>query len=334
MLSRDLGVDLGTSGVRIFQKGRGVVVDEPSLVARVKATGEPKAFGHAAQEMMGRTPDTIEVVAPIQNGAIAFYTLTESLLRWAFERAQGRYKLWKPRVIVAVPSGATGVERAALVDACRAAGAKEAWPLEAPMAAALGLGLGVGEPEGNMVVNVGGGTTDVAVIALGGVVVSDAVRVGSQQMDDAIYRHAKRVRSILLGERTAQEIKLTIGSAWPLEGEEDFQQEIEVRGRDLGNAMPRLVTLTSTEVREALSDPLNRIATCVRTALERTPPELVNDIARNGIWLAGGGARLPGLHRKLEQETGLEVHLPDRPESAVVNGVGRALDQIDALAQV
>lgn len=322
------GVDLGTSCVRVFQKGRGVVVSEPSLVARVKGTGDTKAFGQAAHEMIGRTPDAIEVVAPVQNGAIAFYTLTEALLRFAFERAQGRYKLWKPRVVIAVPSGATGVEKAAMLDACRAAGAKEAWPLESPMAAALGLGLGVGEPDGNMVVNIGGGTTDVAVVALGGVVVSDAVRVGGLKMDEAIHRHVKRTHGILLGERSAEGIKIALGSVWPLEEE----QQLEVRGRDMGNALPRVIQITSQEVREALTEPLEQITSRVRMVLERTSPELINDIARNGIWLAGGSARLRGLPELLKNETGLDVHLPDEPDKGVVNGVGRALDQIDVLA--
>ena len=327
--ARDLGIDLGTSNLVIFQKGRGIVVREPSVVALVKATGEPKAFGDQALQMVGRTPASIEIVRPIRDGAIANYTATEAMLRFYFSRLHGRANLTRPRVVVSVPSDVTSVERQALLDACRAAGAKDAFPIEEPMAAALGLGLGVGDPSGNLLLDVGGGTCDCAVVALGGSVVSETTRIGGDKIDEAIHRHIKREHNVLLGDRSAEEIKIAIGSAWPLETE----LESEVRGRDLSDGMPKTVMISSAELREAIAEPLGQIVSRVRQVLEQTPPELANDIAQNGMWISGGGALLRGLDELLSSETGLDVHTSDDPLSCVANGAGRALEQIDALAE-
>ncbi len=329
MFSRDLAIDLGTSNLLIFQKGRGIVLRQPSVVALVKATGEPKAFGTAALEMVGRSSEAIEIVRPIRDGAIANYTATEAMLRHYFGRINGRANFMRPRVIVSVPCDVTSVERQAVLDVCRAAGAREAWILEEPMAAALGLGLGVGEASGQLVVDVGGGTTNVAVISLGGSVVSATVRVGGDKFDEAIHRTMRRSNNVLLGERSVEEIKIAIGSAVPLSPELSF----EVRGRDLSDGMPKAAKVSSAELRAALTDPIAQIVARVRMVLEQTPPELANDIVTNGMWLTGGSANLRGLNKKLAQETGLDVHVADDPLSCVANGLGRALDQIDALTE-
>ena len=329
MFSRDLGVDLGTSNTVIFQKGRGIVLREPSVVALVKATGEPKAFGAAALEMMGRSSAAIEIVRPVRDGAIANYTATEAMLRHFFARVNGRANFTRARVVVSVPCDITSVEKQAVTDVCRAAGARETHVLEEPMAAALGLGLGVGEASGHLLLDIGGGTSDVAVISLGASVVSATVRIGGDKVDDAIHRQVRRAHNILLGERSAQEIKVAIGSAWPLAPELKF----EVRGRDLGDGMPKSVEISSAELREAIADPVNQIVARVRMVLEQTPPELANDIVTNGMWITGGGAHLRGLNKKLADATGLDVHVAEDPLSCVANGLGRALEQVDALAE-
>ena len=329
MFVRDLGIDLGTSNLLIFQRGRGLVVREPTVVATAKLTGEPRAFGEQARQMIGRVPDSISTTRPIRDGAIANYTATEAMLRHYFGTISGARGLFKPRVVVSVPSSVTGVERRAVLDACRSAGAKDAFALEEPMAAALGLGLGVGDADGNLVVDIGGGTTDVAVISLGGIVVSESVRVGGDKIDEAIHRHIRREHSVLLGERGAEEIKIAIGSAYPSAEE----PEMEVRGRDMLDGMPKLIVVSSQEIRDAMAEPINQIVAKVRAVIERTPPELVNDIAAHGLWLSGGGALLRGLDRRLEAEIGIPVHVSDDPLACVANGCGRALEQIDALAE-
>lgn len=329
MFSRDLAIDLGTSNVVIFQKGRGIVLREPAVVALVKGTGEPKAFGTAALEMLGRSPSVIEIVRPIRDGAIANYTATEAMLRYFFGRLNGRANFMRSRVIVSVPCDVTSVERQAVLDVCRAAGARETWVLEEPMAAALGLGLSVGDASGQLIVDIGGGTTDIAVIALGGSVVSATVRVGGDKFDEAIHRIVRRSNNILLGERSAEEIKIAIGSAIPLSPELEF----EVRGRDLGDGMPKASKISSADLRGALADPISQIVARVRMVLEQTPPELANDIVVNGMWLTGGSAQLRGLNKKLAQATGLDVHVADDPLSCVATGLGRALEQIDELAE-
>lgn len=328
-IARDLGIDLGTANLVIFQKGRGIVVREPSFVALVKATGQPKAFGQQAQNMVGRAPAAIEIVQPIRDGAIANYTATEAMLRHYLNKLHGRAAFTRPRVVVSVPCDVTSVERQALLDACRAAGAKDAFPMEEPLAAALGLGLGVGDPSGNITVDIGAGTTDIAVISLGGSVVSATVRVGGDAVDEAVHRHVKRRHNVLLGDRSAEELKFAIGSAWKLEKE----LEAEVSGRDMGDGMPKTVTVSSAELRADLAEPLGQIVNRVKSVLEQTPPELANDIAQNGLWLSGGGALLRGMNALLSHETGLEVHVSEDPLSCVANGAGRALEQIEALTE-
>ena len=309
MFSRDLGLDLGTSNTVIFQKGRGIVVREPSVVARVKATGEAKAFGAAALEMMGRNSAAVEIVRPIRDGAIADFTATEAMLRHFFARLGGRINVTRPRVVVSAPCDVTSVEKRAVLDVCRAAGAREAWVLDAPMAAALGLGLGVGEASGQLVVDVGGGTCNVAVISLGGTVVGATVRVGGDKFDEAIHRQVRRAHNILLGQRSAEEIKLAIGSATAQTPEPKF----EVRGRDLGDGMPKSAQISSAEMRESINDALGQIVACVRTVLEQTPPELANDIAGNGLWLCGGSASLRGLDKKTRRSNRLGRSPAGRP---------------------
>ena len=276
--------------------------------------------------MMGRSPEAIEIIRPIRDGAIANFTATEAMLRYYFGRLNGRFA--RPRVIVSVPCDVTSVERQAVTDVCRAAGAREVWTLEEPMAAALGLGLGVGDASGQLVVDIGGGTTDIAVISLGGSVVAATVRVGGDKLDEAIHRVVRRANNILLGERSAEEIKIAIGSAYPLAPELQF----EVRGRGLGDGMPKAAQVSSVELRVALADPISQIVARLRMVLEETPPELANDIVVNGLWLTGGSAHLRGLDKNLANATGLDVHVADDPLSCVVNGLGRALDQIDELA--
>lgn len=327
--ARDLGIDLGTSNLVIFQKGRGIVVREPSVVAINKATGQAKAFGREALEMSGRAPASIDVVQPIRDGAVANYTVTEAMLRFYFKKLHGSTALTRPRVLVSVPCDVTSVERQALLDACRAAGAKDAFPIEEPLAAALGLGLGVSDPLGILLVDVGAGTSDVAVISLGGSVLSATVRVAGDKINEAIHRHIKRKHNILLGERSAEELKLAIGSAWPLSTE----LEAPVSGRDLGDGMPKTVQVSSAALRADLAEPLGQIVNCVRGVLRETPPELAHDIAQNGMWLSGGSALLRGLDELLAHETGLAVHVSDDPLSSVANGIGRALEQIDKLAE-
>ena len=329
MFSRDLGIDLGTANLRIFQRGRGIVVREPSVVALSSHSKIPTAFGKDAREMIGRVPDSIEVVHPIRDGVIASYAVTEAMLRHYLNQLGVRRMLGKPRVVVCVPSNVTSVEKQAVLDACRAAGARDAYALEEPMAAALGLGLGIAEAQGHMVVDIGAGTCDVAVIALGGVVLSDTARVGGDNFEDAIARAIRREHSIVLSERAAEEVKIAVGSAF----ESDEEREIEMRGRNLVDGMPKAILVSSSEVRAALAEPVGQIVAKVRAILEQTPPELANDIANVGIWLSGGGAMLQGLDKLLESETGLRVHRSDDPMSSVINGLGRALEQVNEFAE-
>lgn len=327
MLSRDLGIDLGTSNLRVFQRGRGIVVREPSVVAYAKGTPIPRAFGTEAARLIGRAPDTLEIAHPIQGGAIASYSAAQALLSHYLAEFGGGRAMWKPRVVVSVPSGITPVERQAVLDACRMAGAREAVSVESPMAAALGLGLPISDPQGHLIVDIGGGTCDVAVTSLGGIVVSESARVGGNDFDEAIHRSIKRNHSIVIGEKTAEDVKFAVGSAWELTEE----LEIEVRGRDMMGGMPKVVRVSSVETRVAIHDLVGQIIARVRSVLERTPPELVNDIALGGLWLSGGSAHLRGLAERLGFETGLEVHRANEPDTSVVNGLGQALEYIGAL---
>ena len=329
MLSRDLGIDLGTSNLRVFQFGRGIVVREPSVVAYAKGTSAPRAFGTEAAKLIGRSPDTLDIVHPIRGGAIASYSGAQALLSHFLADFGGGRAMWKPRVVVSVPSGVTPVERQAILDACRQAGARDAVSVESPMAAALGLGLPISDPQGHMIVDIGGGTSDVAVTSLGGIVVSESARVGGEDFDEAIHRSIKRNHSIVIGDKTAEDVKIAVGSAWELPEELEF----EVRGRDMNDGMPKVVLVSSVETRIAIYDLVGQIVARVRSVLERTPPELVNDIAQNGLWLSGGGASLRGLDERLKFETGLAVHRSDQPETNVANGLGHALEHFSSLSE-
>jgi rod shape-determining protein MreB len=328
-ISRDIGIDLGTANVLIYQRGRGIVLREPSVVAINKHTKQLKAAGEEARQMLGRTPTSIVALQPIRDGVIADYTVTEQMLRYFIEKVAGKRFLFKPRVIICVPSGVTSVERRAVLDAARSAGAKEAYPIEEPMAAAIGAGLNIGDPEGNMVVDIGGGTTDVAVISLGGIVKSESVRIGGNKLDDAIHRYIKREYNLIIGDRTAEEIKIGIGSAFALEEE----LSMEVSGRDMVNGLPKTTLISSGEIRDALSEAVHQIVMRTRSVLEQTPPELAADIVSHGIWLTGGGALLRGLDKLLEQETGIPVHIAEDPLSCVAIGSGQALDHIELLSE-
>jgi len=302
------------------------VLREPSVVAK-RADGAILAVGDEAKRMIGRTPSDILAVRPLKHGVIADFDTTAAMLNYFIRKGMRGRSLLRPRVIVGIPSGVTEVEKRAVIDATLQAGAREAYLIEEPMAAAIGAGLPVSEPVGSMVVDIGGGTTEVAVIALGGIVASKSIRIGGDEMDEAIIQYARKAYSLLIGERTAEEIKIAIGSAYPLREE----QAAEVRGRDLVSGLPRTVRMTSAEIREALREPVAAIVDAVKQTLERTPPELAADIVERGIVLAGGGSLLRGLDRLLAEETGMPVTLTDDPLSAVVLGTGRALEEIDTL---
>jgi len=324
-----LGIDLGTANIVVYARGRGVVLREPSVVAIDKATKRVLSVGEDAREMLGRTPGTIVAIRPLRDGVIADYSVTRDMLAFLVRKACGnRARLFKPLVVVCIPSGATSVEQRAALDAARAAGARDAFPIEEPMAAAIGAGLPIASPGGNMVVDIGGGTTDIAVISLGGIVVSDSLRVGGNMLDEAIIRHIRRVYNLDIGERTAENIKIHCGSAWKTDEEEI---EMEVRGRDIVSGLPQTVTVSSIEVRDALSENVSQIVSAVKAILEKTPPELAADIIERGITLTGGGAMLRGIDSLLQIETQIPVHVADDPISSVAIGTGKVLEEIETL---
>ncbi len=328
--TRDMGVDLGTANTLVYVRREGIVLREPSVVARRVDGGEILAVGEEAKKMIGRTPGDIVATRPLRDGVIADFDTTASMLAYFIRRALKGRSLLRPRVIVGIPSGVTEVEKRAVIDATLQAGAREAYLIEEPMAAAIGAGLPVSEPVGSMVVDVGGGTTEVAVIALGGIVTSRSIRVAGDEMDEAIIQYARKAYNLLIGERTAEDIKIRIGSAYPQKEE----QTVEVRGRDLVSGLPRTVRMTSTQVREAMAEPIATIVEAVKMTLERTPPELAADIVDRGIIMAGGGSLLRGLDRLLGEETGMPVMLTEDPLSAVVLGTGKALEEIETLKKV
>lgn len=319
-MATSVGVDLGTSNILVYVKGRGVVVREPSVVA--VSGDEIVAMGEKAREMLGRTPGSISAVKPLQDGVIANFTITQKVLRHLLRRVCGRSRFLKPQVCICIPSGATGVEKRAVVEAALAAGAKRAIPVEEPMAAAIGAGLEVTNTTGHLVVDVGGGTTDVAVISLGGIVLSESVRLGGMAMDATVVRQVKRTYNLLIGERTAEEIKIRIGSAYPLPNE----TTMTVKGRDVVTGLPKTVEISSEEVREALSEPVAALVERVRAVLERTPPELAADIIEKGILLTGGGSLLKGLDRLIEAQTDVTVKVAEDPLSCVAVGTGLYLE--------
>ncbi|MDQ3035022.1 MAG: rod shape-determining protein [Myxococcota bacterium] len=339
LFSNDLAIDLGTATTLIYVKGRGIVSCEPSVVAvQTDARGGKKvlAVGKEAKEMLGRTPGNIQAVRPLRDGVIADFEITEAMLRYFIKRAQNRSTLVKPRIIICVPFGITEVEKRAVKESAESAGAREVFLIEEPMAAAIGAGLPITEPSGNMVVDIGGGTTEVAVISLAGIVYSQSVRVGGDKMDEAIVAYLKRKYNLLIGDQTAERVKCTIGNAYPggSSGYPGDVETMEVKGRDLVAGVPKTVIVNSDEIRDALSEPINTIVEAVMAALERTPPELSADIVDKGIVLTGGGAQLKNLDVLLREETGLPVMVCDDPVSAVVLGSGKTLDHLDLLREV
>jgi rod shape-determining protein MreB len=330
VLSRDMGVDLGTANTLVYVRRQGIVLREPSVVAKRLDDGHVLAVGEEAKRMIGRTPGTIVATRPLRDGVIADFDTTASMLTYFIRRAADGRMWIRPRVVVGIPSGCTEVEKRAVIDATLQAGARDAYLIEEPMAAAIGAGLPVSEPIGSMVVDIGGGTTEVAVIALGGIVTSRSIRIAGDELDEAIIQYARRAYNLLIGERSAEEIKIAIGSAFP--GREETA--VDVRGRDLVSGLPRTVRMTSAEIREAVAEPVQAIVDAVKQTLERTPPELAADIVDRGIILVGGGALLRGMDRLLAEETGMPVSLTDDPLAAVVNGTGRVLDEIEALRKV
>ena len=336
--STDLAIDLGTANTLVYVRGKGIVASEPSVVAVRKdgqgGGGRILAVGKEAQRMLGRTPGSIVAIRPMKDGVIADFDICEAMLRYFIQKVHNRRKLVRPRVIVGVPSGITQVEKRAVRESAESAGAREVYLIEEPMAAAIGAGLPVTEPSGNMIVDIGGGTTEVAVISLAGIVYSQSVRVAGDKMDEAIVQYIKRKYNLLIGERTAEQVKITVGTAFPDPDDTNLPQTMEVKGRDLVAGIPKTITVHTDEIRESLREPINAIVQAVRIALEKTPPELAADIVDKGIVLAGGGALLRNLDILLREETGLPVMVADDPLSCVALGAGMALDEIELLREV
>ncbi len=328
--SRDLAIDLGTANTLVFAKGRGIVVNEPSIVAINKNTNEVEAVGKEAKEMLGRTPGNIVAIRPMKDGVIADFKVTEKMLTYFIHKAHNRKMLVRPRIVIGVPSEITPVEKRAVQDSAYRAKASEVHLVEQAMVAAIGAGLPITEPSGNMIVDIGGGTTDVAVISLSGIVYSRSVKVAGNEMDEAIMHYMKRKFNLLIGERTAEQIKIEIGSAYPL----DKPLSMEIKGRNLIEGVPRTITVQDTEVREALTECVDTIVNAIRVALERTPPELSADISDRGIVLTGGGALLKNLDKRIREETGLPVSIADDPLACVVLGTGKMLSDFKLLRKV
>ncbi len=329
-MGRDMAVDLGTANTLVYVRGRGIVLDEPSVVAINTKDGRPLAVGSEAKRMIGRTPSHIQAIRPLKDGVIADFDICEKMLRYFIQRVHQR-RWAKPRIVICVPSGITGVEQRAVQEAAEYAGArKPAFIIEEPMAAALGAGLPVHEPAGNMVVDVGGGTTEVAVISLGGIVASESIRIGGDELDESIINFVKKEYSLALGERTSEEIKIALGSAYPL------QEELyaEIRGRDLVTGLPKTIVVSTEEIREAIEEPVSAIVDAVKVTLDKTPPELAADIMEKGIVITGGGAMLHGLDSRLADETGMPIIIAKNPLHSVVIGSGQCLEEFDALKQV
>ncbi|QVQ51929.1 rod shape-determining protein [Spiractinospora alimapuensis] len=329
-LGRDMAVDLGTANTLVYVRGRGVVLNEPSVVALNTVTGKIVAVGIEAKQMIGRTPDNITAVRPLKDGVIADFEVTERMLRYFIQKIHRRRHFAKPRVIVAVPSGITGVEQRAVKEAGYQAGARRVYIVEEPMAAAIGAGLPVHEPTGNMVVDIGGGTTEVAIISLGGIVTAQSIRVGGDELDQAIQTFAKKEYSLMLGERTAERLKMGIGSAFPT-GDEP---KAEVRGRDLISGLPKTVVMTAAELRRAIEEPVTAIIDALRNTLDKCPPELAGDIMDRGVAVTGGGALLRGLDDRLRHETGMPIHVAENPLDSVAIGTGTCVEDFERLRQV
>jgi rod shape-determining protein MreB len=330
VLGRDMAVDLGTANTLVYVRGRGIVLNEPSVVAINTKTGRPLAVGLEAKRMIGRTPSHIQAIRPLKDGVIASFEITEKMLRYFIQKVHQR-RWAKPRMVICVPSGVTGVEKRAVQEAAEYAGARKGpFIIEEPMAAAIGAGLPVHEPTGNMVVDVGGGTTEVAVISLGGIVTSQSIRIAGDELDEAIIQYIKKEYSLALGERTAEEIKIALGSAYPLEEE----LYAEIRGRDLVTGLPKTIVTSTEEIRTAIEEPVTAIVDAVKTTLDKTPPELAADIMEAGIVITGGGALLHGLDARFQAETGMPIVLAKNPLHSVVIGSGQCLEEFDVLRQV
>ncbi|GFN22605.1 rod shape-determining protein [Thermanaeromonas sp. C210] len=337
VFSRDIGIDLGTANTLVYVRGKGIVLHEPSVVAIRRGNGQVLAVGEAAKKMIGRTPGDIVAIRPLKDGVIADFDVTQSMLRYFIQKAIPKGFFVRPRVVVGVPSGVTAVEERAVREAAIQAGAKEAYPIEEPMAAAIGAGLPVYEPTGNMIVDIGGGTTEVAVISLGGIVTSRSIRMGGDEMDEAIAQHIKRNYNLMIGERTAEEIKMEIGAAYFGDTPEDEARSTRtysVRGRDLVTGLPKTIEVSAEEIKEALAEPVAAILEAIKVCLERTPPELAADLMDRGIVMAGGGSLLWGLDRLVSQETGMPVHMAEDPLTAVVIGTGKVLENLEELKRV
>jgi rod shape-determining protein MreB len=329
-LGRDMAVDLGTANTLVYVRGRGIVLNEPSVVAINTLNGAILAVGAEAKRMIGRTPSHIRAVRPLKDGVIADFDVTEKMLHYFIQKVHRRRVLAKPRVVVCVPSGITGVERRAVEEATISAGARRAFTIEEPMAAAIGAGLPIHEPTGNMIVDIGGGTTEVAVISLGGIVTSTSIRVGGDELDEAIIQYVKKEYSLLLGERTAEAIKMAVGSVFPTPEE----MIAEIKGRDLVSGLPKNLHITAEEVRKAIEEPVNAIIDAVKNTLDRCPPELAADVLDKGVVLTGGGALLKGLDERLKHETGMPIHVAESPLSCVAIGSGKCLEEFEVLKRV
>lgn len=332
LFSRDMGIDLGTANTLVFIKGKGIIIREPSVVAIQTTTKEVLAVGEEAKRMIGRTPGNIVAIRPLKDGVIADFDVTQSMLKYFIKKAYPRKTFVQPRVVVCVPSGVTEVEKRAVEDATEQAGARDrhAYLIEEPMAAAIGAGLPVEEPTGSMVVDIGGGTTEVAIISLGGIVTSKSVRIAGDELDESIVKYVKKAYSLMIGERTAEEVKITIGSADINRKEE----KMNIRGRDLITGLPKTLEISSIEIHEAMREPIMNIIDAIKYTLEKTPPELASDIMELGIMLTGGGALLNGLDTLIKKETGMPVHISESPLDCVALGTGKALDNIDTLRKV
>ena len=328
--SKDMGIDLGTANTLVFMRGRGIVLREPSVVAIQKDTGAILAVGEEAKMMIGRTPGNIVAIRPLKDGVIADFDTTQAMLKYFIQKATGGFSFFRPRVVVGVPSGVTEVERRAVIDATIQAGAREAFLIEEPMAAAIGAGLPVHDPTGNMVVDIGGGTTEVAVISLGGIVSSRSIRIGGDELDESIIQYMKRTYNLLIGERTAETVKITIGSAMPSPEEETM----DIRGRDLVTGLPKTILVSVREIELALSEPVSAIVDAVKVTLEKTPPELSADIMDRGIVMTGGGALLRRLDKLLTRETGMPVIVAENPLDCVAKGTGVVAEDLETMKRV
>ena len=324
-LSCDIGIDLGTANILVYVRGKGIMVREPSVVALDKESGKILAVGEEARQMIGRTPGNIIAVRPLKDGVIADYDVTETMLKYFIEKVSPKPRLFRPQVVVCIPSGVTSVEKRAVLEAAMQAGAKNTYLIEEPMAAAVGAGIDIYEASGNMVVDVGGGTTDIAVISLGGIVISQSLRIGGDKFDEAIIKYIKKMYNLMIGERTAEEVKIQIGSAYPVEE----GREMAIRGRDLVSGLPRTITFTAADSFQAMAEPINNVIDGIKAVLERTPPELASDIHDKGIVLSGGGALLGGFTKLLSEEIRVPIHLAEDPLSCVVLGTGKILENID-----